>query len=57
MMKNGENRQFDITCPFDCTKWDECLCENTAAIGQVPFFGTAEDMKHIEERAGEDVSK
>lgn len=52
MLKNGETRQFDTACPFDCTKWDECLCENTDALGGGKgFFGTAEDFTRIEERA------
>lgn len=54
MLKNGENRQFDESCPFDCTKWDECLCENTAAHdGGKGFFGTAEDFARISERAAD----
>lgn len=52
MLKNGENRQFDTACPFDCTKWEECVCENTdARDGSKGFFGTAQDFAVIEDRA------
>jgi hypothetical protein len=30
MLKNGEPRKYTAACPFDCERWDECVCENTA---------------------------
>jgi hypothetical protein len=50
MLKNGEKRQYNTTCPFDCTEWDECVCENTAirdlrdgVTGERYFFNAASE--------------
>lgn len=37
-LKNGEQRQYDSQCPFDCTIWDEYMCENTDAAGIADGF-------------------
>lgn len=23
-------QKYTAACPFDCTKWEECVCKNTA---------------------------
>lgn len=52
-LKNGEERQYDARCPFDCTKWDECVCENTARAGIADgFIGfTSSEIADIQDAA------